>query len=105
MGHQDAVLIFIRNLFFIPALSRKGKKLAVVTRCDDVQEVLQRPKVFGVIYESKHRLIMNGDNFFLGKNDEEPFTRDKTTVRMTAPRAEVAALKRHLYNHQRSRHP
>ena len=35
---------------------------------------------------------MDGDNFFLGMNDEEPFTRDKTTMRMTAPRAEAVSL-------------
>src|SRR5437868_2937929 len=92
MAHQDAVLCVVRNLFFIPVLTFKGKKLAVVTRFDDVEEVLQRPNVFGVIYEPKLRLIMDGDNFFLGMNDEEPFTRDKTTMRMTAPRAEAVSL-------------
>jgi cytochrome P450 len=92
MRHQDFILSVIRNLFFIPVLTFKGTKWAVVTRYDDVEEVLQRPNVFGVIYEPKLRLIMDGDNFFLGMNDEEPFTRDKTTMRMTAPRAEAVSL-------------
>jgi cytochrome P450 len=92
MRHQDFILSIIRNLFFIPVLAWKGTKWAVVTRYEDVEEVLQRPNVFGVIYEPKLRLIMDGDNFFLGMNDEEPFTRDKTTMRMTAPRAEAVSL-------------
>jgi cytochrome P450 len=92
LGHQDVLLCVIRNLSFIPVPTFNGKKFAVVTRFDDVEEVLQRPNVFGVIYEPKLRLIMDGDNFFLGMNDEEPFTRDKTTMRMTAPRAEALSL-------------
>jgi cytochrome P450 len=32
---------------------------------------------------------MDGDNIFLGMKDEERQTRDKTTMRMTAPRAEA----------------
>lgn len=68
-----------------------GRRWVIVTRFDDVQEVLQRPNVFNVVYAPKIAVIMDGDNIFLGMKDEERQTRDKTTLRMAAPRAEATA--------------
>lgn len=40
------------------------KEFALVTRYDDVQEVLTRDSVFSVIYEKAMRKITDGENFF-----------------------------------------
>jgi cytochrome P450 len=91
MKNVDLLLCVVRNVCPILVVTFRGRKFALITRYADVQEVLSRPNTFGVIYEPKLRVIMDGDNFFLGMNDEDPFTRDKTTMRMTAPRAEAAS--------------
>ena len=92
MDHMDLLFRIVRTLMPILVVTFKGKRFALVTRYDDVEEVLLRPNVFNVVYEPKIRLIMDGDNIFLGMKDEEQATRDKTTMRMTAPRAEALSL-------------
>src|SRR5947209_4397864 len=47
-----------------PILVAKG--YAIVTRYDDVQEVLSRDDVFQVTYGEKMRVITGGSDFFLG---------------------------------------
>jgi len=42
------------------------KDVAVVTRFDDVQEVLSRDDVFHVTYGTKMEIVTGGKNFFLG---------------------------------------
>ena len=69
----------------------QGSTWALVTRFDDVEEVLTRPNVFDVTYAPKIATIMDGDNIFLGMKDEDSCTRDKTNMRMTAPRGEAMA--------------
>lgn len=88
-ANLETIFWIARNTLPILIVAFKGQKWALVTRYDDVQEVLLRPDVFNVVYEPKIRLIMDGDNIFLGMKDIEPATRDKTTMRMTAPRAEA----------------
>jgi len=87
--HMAFLFSIARNLFPILLVTYRGKKFALVTRYDDVQEVLLRPNVFDVIYEPKIRVLMDGDNIFLGMHDEPRATRDKATMRVTAPRGEV----------------
>lgn len=89
MRHMEFLFAVARNLFPILVVSYQGKKFALVTRYDDVQEVLLRPNVFDVIYAPKIRVLMDGDNIFLGMRDEPQATRDKATMRVTAPRAEA----------------
>src|SRR5690349_12803181 len=89
---MDWGFLLLRNTLPILVVRWKGRTYALVTRYDDVQEVLQRPNVFDVIYAPKIRVIMDGDNIFLGMKDEPNYTRDKTNMRMTAPRAEAMAL-------------
>ena len=88
-NHMELMFRIARNTVPILIMTYRGKRFALVTRFDDVAEVLSRPNVFDVIYAPKIRVIMDGDNIFLGMRDVEQATRDKTTMRMTAPRAEA----------------
>ena len=90
-GHMDLMFRIARTLVPILVVRFQGRTWALVTRYDDVQEVLTRPNVFDVTYTPKIATIMDGDNIFLGMKDEERFTRDKTNMRMTAPRGEAVA--------------
>jgi len=94
MGQMDMLFWIARNLFPILLVKYKGNSFALVTRFADVQEVLERPNVFDVIYAPKIRVLMDGDNIFLGMSDKEPATRDKTTMRLTAPRWEAVSAVR-----------
>lgn len=89
MAHMDWFFAVARNLCPILLVRYKGSAYALVTRFADVQEVFQRPNVFDVIYAPKIRVLMDGGNIFLGMSDEEPETRDKATMRLTAPRWEA----------------
>lgn len=66
--------------------------MTLVTRYDDVKEVLEQPNVFDVTYKSKIELIMDGGNIFLGMNDTEEARRDKANMRLAAPPAEALSL-------------
>lgn len=90
-GHMDLMFRLARNLLPILVVRFRGRTWALVTRYDDVQEVLTRPNVFDVVYAPKIATIMDGDNIFLGMKDEDRYTRDKTNMRMTAPRGEAVA--------------
>jgi cytochrome P450 len=90
-GHMDLMFRIARTLVPILVVRFHGRTWALVTRYDDVEEVLTRPNVFDVTYAPKIATIMDGDNIFLGMKDEERFTRDKTNMRMTAPRGEAVA--------------
>lgn len=93
MRRMDTMFFILRNTLPILILpfSIRGRTWVVVTRFEDVAEVLQRPNVFNVPYAPKLSLIMDGDNIFLGMKDEPNYTRDKTNMRMAAPRAEAMA--------------
>ncbi|MDO9712617.1 cytochrome P450 [Paracraurococcus lichenis] len=86
---MDWGFLLLRNTLPILVVPWKGRTYALVTRYDDVQEVLQRPNVFNVTYAPKIAVIMDGDNIFLGMKDEPNYTRDRTNMRMTAPRGEA----------------
>jgi cytochrome P450 len=88
MGHIDLLFRISRSIMPILVLPRGGKKLVIVTRYDDVQEVLKRNDIFNVIYAPKIRVIMDGDNIFLGSDEPQAVT-DKATLRKTAPPAEA----------------
>lgn len=90
-ARMDLVFRILRNTLPILVVRFRGRTWVLVTRYDDVQEVLLRPNVFNVTYAPKIAVIMQGDNIFLGMKDEERGTRDKTTMRMAAPRAEAMA--------------
>lgn len=89
-SENNLPLIFsiLRNT--IPILNLKD--FALVTRFDDVQEVLSRPNVFGVTYAQKMGIVTGGDNFFLGMNDTATYTRDVSNMRLAVRRDDVESI-------------
>jgi cytochrome P450 len=65
---------------------------ALVTRHDDVIEVLDRNADFEVVYEPKMRAITGGENFFLGMQDTALYARDVSNMRLAMRRDDVAAI-------------
>jgi cytochrome P450 len=64
----------------------------IVTRYQDVIEVLDRNSDFEVVYEPKMRAITGGENFFLGMQDTPLYTRDVSNMRLAMRRDDVAAI-------------
>jgi len=62
--NPDQVFRYLRVLKPILVI----KQFALVTRYDDVQEVLTRDSVFSVPYEKAMRKITDGENFFWACN-------------------------------------
>ena len=62
---------------------------AIVTRYQDVVEVLDRNADFEVVYEPKMRAITGGENFFLGMQDTALYTRDVSNMRLAMRRTDV----------------
>ena len=89
LAHQELVFRILRNVAPILTVKVSGTTYALVTRFDDVTEILNRPNSFDVTYAPKIAVIMDGDNIFLGLPDTDQATRDKTIMRMAAPRAEA----------------
>ena len=65
---------------------------AIVTRHQDVIEVLDRNADFEVVYEPKMRAITGGENFFLGMQDTALYTRDVSNMRLAMRRDDVATI-------------
>jgi len=63
---------------------------AIVTRHQDVTEVLEREADFAVVYEPKMRRITDGENFFLGMQDGADYTRDVSFMRLAVRREDLA---------------
>jgi cytochrome P450 len=85
---------FLPNLVlsrqFVVAYPNTGT--AIVTRYEDVVEVLERNADFEVVYEPKMRAITGGENFFLGMQDTALYTRDVSNMRLAMRRDDVAAI-------------
>jgi hypothetical protein len=81
-SNQRQVFSFLRlvlpNLVlsaqFVKAYPNTGT--AIVSRAEDVIEVLDREADFEVVYEPKMRAITGGENFFLGMQDSADYQRD-----------------------------
>jgi cytochrome P450 len=65
---------------------------AIVTRRDDVIEVLDRNADFEVIYEPRMRAITGGENFFLGMQDSALYTRYVSNMRLAVRREDVGRI-------------
>jgi cytochrome P450 len=66
------------------------KNTALVTRFEDVQEVLSRDDVFQVTYKEKMEVIGGGVNFFLGMQNSPEYERDQSHMRAVIRRQDVA---------------
>jgi cytochrome P450 len=65
---------------------------AIVTRDVDVREVLDHDSAFQVVYAPKMEKITGGGNFFLGMQGTPEYTRDTSTMRLSARREDVASI-------------
>jgi cytochrome P450 len=65
---------------------------AIVTRFEDVIEVLDRNADFEVVYEPRMRKITGGENFFLGMQDTALYTRDVSNMRLAMRRHDVDTI-------------
>jgi cytochrome P450 len=68
------------------------KNIAVVTRFDDVQDVLVRDDVFQVTYGPKMRVVTDGNDFFLGMQNSPNYERDTTNMRSVIRRSDVTGV-------------
>jgi len=86
------------NLPFVFSLLRTLKPIlvfrefALVTRFDDVQEVLSRPDAFDVTYAEKMGVVTDGGNFFLGMSDTPTYTRDVSNMRIVMHRGDLETI-------------
>jgi cytochrome P450 len=61
----------------------------LVTRFNDVQEVLARDEVFQVTYGQKMMKVTGGENFFLGMQNSPEYTRDVSHMRSVVRREDI----------------
>jgi len=62
---------------------------AIVTRREDLTDVLSRDDDFGVVYGPRMEMITGGENFFLGMQDTARYTRDVSNMRLAVRRDDV----------------
>jgi cytochrome P450 len=65
------------------------RNTAVVTRFEDVQEVLSRDDVFEVTYEDRMRVVAGGTNFFLGMQNSADYERDHSHMLTVVRREDI----------------
>ena len=65
---------------------------AIVTRAEDVCEVLIRDQDFEVVYAPRMGMITGGANFFLGMQNSADYTRDVANMRLAVRRDDVPAI-------------
>ena len=75
---------------FIAAYDNSGTVL--VTRFDDVKDVLSRDQDFEVVYAPRMMQITAGRNFFLGMQNTPEYTRDTTNMRLAVRRDDVLTI-------------
>ena len=84
----DVLRAFLPNIVikrkFITSYDNGGT--AVVTRFEDVKEVLARDGDFDVVYGPRMIEITGGQNFFLGMQDTPDYTRDVSNMRIAVRR-------------------
>ena len=64
----------------------------IVSRRQDVREVLERSDVFDVVYGPRMEMITGGANFFLGMQDIADYTRDVSNMRIVVRRADLPSI-------------
>ncbi|MEM7506986.1 MAG: cytochrome P450 [Pseudomonadota bacterium] len=65
---------------------------AIITRREDVIDMLNRNDDFEVVYGPRMRQITDGDNFFLGMQPGWDYTRDTSAMRLAARATDVAEI-------------
>jgi cytochrome P450 len=95
---QRLIFSFLRA--FIPNLALPVKIITaydnngtvLVTRFDDVKDVLSRDGEFEVVYGPRMEKLTGGANFFLGMQDTPTYTRDTSNMRLAMRREDVARV-------------
>ncbi|MCA8878648.1 MAG: cytochrome P450 [Rhodobacteraceae bacterium] len=95
---QRQVLAVLRA--FAPNISLKRQLVkayentgtVIVTRREDVLDVLSRDADFEVVYEPRMRKLTEGENFFLGMQPGWDYTRDVSAMRLAARRPDVEEI-------------
>jgi cytochrome P450 len=64
----------------------------IVSRRQDVREVLERGDVFDVVYGPRMEMITGGANFFLGMQDEPDYMRDVSNMRVVVRRSDLPTI-------------
>ncbi len=77
---------------FITAYDNSGT--AIVTRFEDVKDVLHRDGDFEVVYGPRMAKITAGRNFFLGMQDSADYTRDTSNMRLAVRREDLETIVR-----------
>jgi len=83
-------LVFCFQRAFLPNLALRRKIItsydnsgtAIVTRFEDVKDVLRRDQDFEVVYGPRMMRITDGRNFFLGMQDTDEYRRDVSNMRL-----------------------
>ena len=88
LEHPERIFSILRRIQPILVV----KDFALVTRFEDVQEVLARDDVFDVPYAERMQAITDGENFFLGMQDGPRFARDRTNMMQAVRREDVGAI-------------
>jgi len=83
--HPEPIFALLRRIKPILLI----KNFALVTRFDDVQEVLARDDVFQVLYGEKMRVVTGGQDFFLGMQNSPEYTRDVSHMRSVVRREDI----------------
>lgn len=95
---QRRAFAFLRGVYPNISLRRVVMKsydntgTAIVTRRDDVIDVLNRNEDFEVVYGTRMRQLTQGDNFFLGMQPGWDYTRDTSAMRLAARITDVADI-------------
>jgi len=86
-GLENIDLVFAVLRWVRPNVTFNGT--ALVTRFDDVQEVLSHDWVFGVPYEQKMLKVTGSSNFFLGMENTSDYARDVSNMRLAVRREDM----------------
>jgi cytochrome P450 len=87
---QNPEPIFALLRLFKPILLVKN--YAIVSRFEDVQEVLSRDDVFRVTYGPNMEIVAGGKNFFLGMQNSPEYERDVSHMRSAIRREDAATI-------------
>jgi len=88
LAHPEKIFGILRRIQPILVV----KSFALVTRFEDVQEVLARDDVFDVPYAERMKVITDGENFFLGMRDGPRYTRDHSNMMSVVRRQDVTTI-------------
>lgn len=90
----DVSRAFVPNLALSwkPVVAYDNSGTVLVTRFDDVKDVLRRDEDFESVYGPRMEAITAGHNFFLGMQNTPEYTRDVSNMRLVVRREDVTSI-------------